>query len=235
MSERDKMTISQLVRKIRKERGLTQEEFGKILGVTGDYVSQVERGRKPGVNFLVSLSKNFGISLSSLLERSEYILTRSDKDYLIKVYDSLTPEEKRKVLNYIITLKRIPIRKIPVLGYVKAGEPYEVKDDSEPVEIIELPSEETESTKFALIVRGDSMKEKGIEEGDYLLLNPDLQVESGDLVVAIIDGKATFKVFRRVNGKVYLEPANNNYKRIELKEGMDVKLIKVTGVWTRKR
>ena len=121
------------------------------------------------------------------------------------------------------------------MGYVQAGEPFEIPEDEEAIEIIELPADETKDAKFAVIVRGDSMKEKGIEEGDYLLLNPDIQVESGDLVVAVIDKKATFKIFRRDNGKIYLEPANLNYKKIELKPDMDIKLYKVTGVWVKKK
>lgn len=228
--------ISKIVRRIRKQRGFTQEEMGKILGVSRQYIYQIESGRKSvGLKFLEKFSKVFQIPLSKLLEETGITLTSSDKDYILKILNTLSPEEQRKVLDFIVTLKGIPIKKIPVLGYVQAGEPFEIPEDEEPIEIIELPADETKEAKFAVIVRGDSMKERGIEEGDYLLLNPDIQVESGDLVVAVIDKKATFKIFRRDNGKIYLEPANSNYRKIELKPDMDIKLYKVTGVWVKKK
>jgi len=80
---------------------------------------------------------------------------------------------------------------------------------------------------FALIVKGDSMKNLGIEDGDILLVNPDIQVENGSLVIAIINNKVTFKKLKKEKDKVFLLPANDNYQPIELTPDMDIKLYKV--------
>jgi len=59
----------------------------------------------------------------------------------------------------------------------------------------------TKNAEYSLIVKSDSMKEKGILEKKYILLNEKLQVENRDLVVAIINGEATFKIFVIEGGK----------------------------------
>ena len=79
------------------------------------------------------------------------------------------------------------------------------------------------------------MKDLGIEDADILLVNANSQVESGSLVIAMIDDKATFKRLKRINGKVLIEPANEKYEPIELKENMDIKLYKVIMSIKRKK
>ena len=79
------------------------------------------------------------------------------------------------------------------------------------------------------------MKDLGVEDGDILLVNANSPVESGSLVIAMIDNKATFKRLKRVDGKVLLVPANENYEPIELTPNMDIKLYKVIMAIKRKK
>jgi len=117
-----------------------------------------------------------------------------------------------------------------VLGYVKEEQPLIVKPESEPIKYLELPYEETKNAEYALIFKGVTINDKGIFENDYILLNEKLQVENRDLVVAIINGEATFKIFVIEGERKILKPANRDNKEIELKEGDDIKLIKVVKV-----
>ncbi len=60
-----------------------------------------------------------------------------------------------------------------------------------------------------------------------LLIDPESSIENGNLVIAIIDNRATFKMYKKTDGKVFLEPANDHYESIELTPSMDVKLLRV--------
>lgn len=226
------MTIGERYKKLREDLGLSQEEFGKELGVTRQAIYQIEKGlRTPGIKFIKKTSDIFNIPITYFLDEESLIITSSEKLYLLSLIKSLDEKEREKVLDFLYKLKGIPIKKIPVLGHVRAGEPLIIDSENEPIKYLELPYEETKNAEFALIVKGDSMKEKGIFENDYILLNDKLQVENKDLVVAIINGAATFKIFVVDGDRKYLKPANHDYKEIELKEGDDIKLIKVVKTW----
>ncbi|MBI4519173.1 MAG: repressor LexA [Deltaproteobacteria bacterium] len=96
---------------------------------------------------------------------------------------------------------------IPLLGVVAAGEPYRafVIDDT-----LSVPAALWGGRKvFALRVRGNSMIDEGIHDGDFLVVQPCAQAESGQTVVAEIDGCVTVKKFyREADGAIRLQPAN---------------------------
>ena len=95
---------------------------------------------------------------------------------------------------------------IPLLGVVAAGRPIE------PVEVpeeIEIPAAMTGTgERYALRVRGDSMIEDGIHDGDLVVVRRARRAENGQTVVAVIDGEATLKRFRLAGDRVELRPAN---------------------------
>ncbi len=97
---------------------------------------------------------------------------------------------------------------LPLLGRVAAGEPLEAVRDEETIAVPEhlLGRGET----FVLRVRGDSMIDEHVEDGDYLIVERRDTARDGERVVALIDGDAaTFKMYRReADGTVRLEPAN---------------------------
>lgn len=121
-----------------------------------------------------------------------------------------------------------------MLGYARAGEPLELVEITQPIDVLTLPENMVKRVAYAVIVKGDSMKDYGIESGDYLLVEPDSPVESGDLVIALIENKATFKKYKKEGEKIYLEPANPEYEKIELTPEMDARLLKVGMVLSRK-
>lgn len=226
------MNIGEKFKKLREDLGLSQEEFGLKLGVTRQAIYQIEKGlRTPSIKFIKKASDTFNVPISYFLDEENLVITTSEKLYLLSLIKSLDEKEREKVLDFLYKMKGIPVKKIPVLGYVRAGEPLLINREEDPIKYLELPYEETKNVEYALIVKGDSMKEKGILENDYLLVNENLQFENGDLVVAIIDGMATFKILRIEGERKYLKPANHNYKEIELKEGEDIKIIKVVKTW----
>jgi repressor LexA len=100
-----------------------------------------------------------------------------------------------------------PPRRVPVLGGVPAGSPREAIEHTGE-ELFLDPLLTGEGEVYALRVSGDSMTEAGIRDGDYVLVRPRETAEDGDIVVAVVDGEATVKRFRRTAGGVRLEAEN---------------------------
>jgi len=221
---------------LRTSLGLTQEEFGEKLNVSNQFISQVEVGkRNVGLRFLKKVSETFGVKLMELIgEEEKFVITEDDESFIMKFLKTLTVEEKAQILKTIYRIKKIPLREIPVVGFARAGEPLELVEITDPIDVLTLPMNETKNVSYAVIVKGDSMKDKGIEEGDILLVDLESSVENGQLVIAVIDNKVTFKKLKKENGKIFLEPANEHYERIELTPNMDVKLLKVAMVLSKK-
>jgi len=221
---------------LRTSLGLTQEEFGEKLNVSNQFVSQVEVGkRNVGLRFLKKVSETFGVKLMELIgEEEKFVITEDDESFIMKFLKTLTVEEKAQILKTIYRIKKIPLREIPVVGFARAGEPLELVEITDPIDVLTLPMNETKNVSYAVIVKGDSMKDKGIEEGDILLVDPESPVEDGQLTIAVIDNKVTFKKLKKENGKIFLEPANEHYERIELTPDMNVKLLKVAMVLSKK-
>ena len=221
---------------LRTSLGLTQEEFGEKLNVSNQFISQVEVGkRNVGLRFLKKVSETFGVKLMELIgEEEKFVITEDDESFIMKFLKTLTVEEKAQILKTIYRIKKIPLREIPVVGFARAGEPLELVEITDPIDVLTLPMNETKNVSYAVIVKGDSMKDKGIEEGDILLVDPESSVEDGQLTIAVIENKVTFKKLKKENGKIFLEPANEHYERIELTPNMDVKLLKVAMVLSKK-
>jgi repressor LexA len=101
---------------------------------------------------------------------------------------------------------------VPVMGRIAAGTPVEAIEVKS--HVINMPSDLLSTgDHYALEVRGDSMIEAGILEGDIALIRKTETAETGDIVVAVIDGEeATLKRFRRRGASIALEPANTTYE-----------------------
>lgn len=99
---------------------------------------------------------------------------------------------------------------VPLLGAIAAGTPILAEEQVE--EILSLPAELVgRGTLFALRVRGDSMIEAGIADGDVVVVRQQPVADNGDIVAAMIDDEATVKVFRARDGVVELLPRNPRY------------------------
>ncbi len=103
---------------------------------------------------------------------------------------------------------------VPVLGLVEAGFPSVAEEDALDMMSIDEFLIEDHSNTYILEVKGDSMIEEGIREGDMVVAERREYARDGEIVIAEIDGGWTMKYYRTKAGKVWLEPANKNYKPI---------------------
>ena len=102
---------------------------------------------------------------------------------------------------------------LPLVGEVAAGEPVVAEERIE--EYLEVPEViGGETGDYILQVKGDSMKDAGILEGDYVIVRPTQVAGDGEIVVALIEEEATVKRFYKEKEQVRLEPANKAYKPI---------------------
>ncbi len=131
------------------------------------------------------------------------------------------------------TGRLIPARmlgEVPLLGLVEAGFPTVAEET--PLNTLSLDDyliESKEST-YMLEVKGESMIDAGIQEGDLVLAERGKQAKAGDIVIAEVDGGWTMKYLRYdKQGKPYLEPANKNFKNIYPEESFTIAAV-VKGV-----
>jgi len=121
--------------------------------------------------------------------------------------------------------------KIPVIGRVAAGLPITAIENMEGSLVVDPAFLKRAQDAFALRVKGDSMINIGINDGDLVIVSPNEQTRNGDIVVAMLNDEATVKRFELIDKKIKLIAENNAYSPIEIKREDDFKLIgKVKGV-----
>jgi repressor LexA len=119
---------------------------------------------------------------------------------------------------------------VPVVGEVAAGEPVLAEENIE--EYLELPSViGGDEGDFILQVKGDSMKDAGIIDGDFVVVQQSSSARNGQIVVALLEDEATVKRFFREKDRVRLQPANKEYKPIRTRDAQVVG--RVVGVFRR--
>jgi len=111
----------------------------------------------------------------------------------------------RPVMRRRAPRRAVPVT-VPLLGLIAAGRPIEAIENPEPIEVPESMLGPGET--YALRVRGDSMIEDGIQDGDLVLVRRAVEADNGATVVAVVEGEATLKRFFRRGTNVELRPAN---------------------------
>jgi len=109
--------------------------------------------------------------------------------------------------------------RLPLLGMIAAGEPIEAIEDREMVDVADALGIGRDRELFLLRVKGDSMIDDGIFDGDYVVVEKRNTAENGATVVALLpDGTATLKKFYRETGRIRLQPANPRMKPLYARE-----------------
>lgn len=122
------------------------------------------------------------------------------------------------------------LNEVPLLGLVEAGIPTSVDAELSDTLDINAYLVEDRARSYILEVKGDSMIEEGIREGDLVIAEKGVTAKDGDIVIAEVDGGWTMKYLRtKKDGSVYLEPANSAYKPIYPKYDLTIAAI-VKGV-----
>uniref|UniRef100_UPI0040561EF5 transcriptional repressor LexA n=1 Tax=Agathobacter sp. TaxID=2021311 RepID=UPI0040561EF5 len=135
------------------------------------------------------------------LEKNGYIRRDPTKPRAIEIIDENFNLTRREMVN------------VPLVGRVAAGEPILAVENIEsyfPVPSEYMPNNES----FMLKVKGESMVNAGIFDGDNILVEKKTDVENGDIVVAMVDDSATVKTFYKENDCIRLQPENDSMEPI---------------------
>lgn len=135
------------------------------------------------------------------LEKNGYIRRDPTKPRAIEIIDDTFNLSRREVVN------------VPLLGHVAAGEPLLAVENIEtyfPIPAEYMPNDET----FMLKVKGESMINVGIFDGDNILVQRQSTASDGDMVVALVEDSATVKTFYKEDDHYRLQPENDNMEPI---------------------
>ena len=154
------------------------------------------------------------VGLRSASTVSKHLASLEDKGFLRRSTTMSRPIDVRMFLGESAQQESEDSVSVPVVGNIAAGTPISAEEHVD--DILNLPRGLTgRGTVFGLRVRGDSMIDAAICDGDIIVVRQQSEAHSGQIVAAMIDEEATVKVYRRRNGHVYLEPRNPAYDVID--------------------
>lgn len=110
---------------------------------------------------------------------------------------------------------------IPNLGIIKAGYPTVADMQHDAIDVYDYLLNRP-GTVFSLTVKGDSMIDEGIHEGDIVIVEREREPRNGDVVAAQVDNEWTVKYYQNMYGEVTLIPANKNYPVIKPRESLEI-------------
>ena len=184
-------------------KGKISDKQTEILEYIKDQI--LERGYPPAVREIceaVNLKSTSSVhSHLETLEKNGYIRRDPTKPRAIEICDDSFQMVRTEIVN------------IPVIGNVAAGQPILAEENIEsyyPVPAAVCPRGDT----FILNVRGESMINAGILDGDQIFVRVTDNARNGDQVVALIDDSATVKTFYKEAGHIRLQPENDNMEPI---------------------
>ncbi len=183
-------------------KGLTKRQR-EILTYVLDSMQQ--RGYPPSVR---EIGTALGLTSSSTvhshlaaLEKKGFIHRDPSKPRAIEILKDGASQPPKRVVN------------VPVLGRIAAGQPILAEENVE--DVFPLPKDFVrEDTSFILRVRGDSMIDAGIHDGDYLVIRQQATANNGEIVAAMIGEEATVKRFYRERDHIRLQPENSTMSPI---------------------
>lgn len=186
-------TLGEILKELRLGKNLSQGDLGKYLNVTRQTVSNWEMDKRIPSNEMMEFLADF---------------YNVDMDYLFG-----KTEIKNRYRNVSSILKvTYPKKKIPIIGTIAAGQPILAEEHIE--DYIDIES--TIEADFCLRVKGNSMINANIGDGDYIFIKQQPDVEDGQIAAVLIEEEATLKRVYKVGDYVQLRAENPSFKPITL-------------------
>ena len=165
-----------------------------------------EHGYPPTVR---EIGENFGISLRAV---QDHIAACQKKGYLSQCQKR--SRSFRVIKGETVQEARVFVTKVPKLGTIAAGKPLLAEENLDGYVTIAEPFVKPGKTYFALNVRGASMINAGILEGDLAIIEQSEIAAEGQIVVAVVDNAITLKRFYKEQNRVRLQPENPDFQPI---------------------
>ncbi|MDX9924241.1 MAG: transcriptional repressor LexA [Ignavibacteriaceae bacterium] len=170
------------------------------------------------------ISSTFGVKrhIDALIKKG-YVTAESNSNRTLSIIDN-TPKNKSVSFDNSV--------EIPIVGRVAAGQPILAQENIDGNILLDRSMINGRSDCFGLKVKGDSMKNAGIYEGDLVIVSPQKDANNGDIVIALLGDEATMKRFMKTKDRVVLRPENDDFSDIVVEDIESFSLIgKVVGVF----
>ena len=231
--------LCERIRFYRERAGMEQKTLAKLIGVTGNAVSNWENGRgRPDINLLPDICRALNVTMYDLFDMEDPSIRYSAGDQIfLDQYKQLSPGHRMAVDQMVDTLLKVQIAEsVPLVRrltfYQKSlaaglGDPTEIDDEGQPIFL--YASREVDRADCVFTVNGDSM-EPEYHNGDMVLVSripdaPDLQ--PGEVGAFIVGNETYIKVYREEG----LESLNPKYPIMHFHDAESVYLIgRVTGI-----
>ena len=231
--------LCERIRFYRERAGMEQKTLAKLIGVTGNAVSNWENGRgRPDINLLPDICRALNVTMYDLFDMKDPSIRYSAGDQIfLDQYKQLSPGHRMAVDQMVDTLLKVQIAEsVPLIRrltfYQKSlaaglGDPTEIDDEGQPIFL--YASREVDRADCVFTVNGDSM-EPEYHNGDMVLVSripdaPDLQL--GEIGAFIVGNETYIKVYREEG----LESLNPKYPIMHFHDAESVYLIgRVTGI-----
>ncbi len=208
---------------MKKELTERQKEVFEFIKEYIEFNSFPPTYREIGTQF--NIVSTFGVKrhIDALIKKG-YLTTEQNMSRTI----SLTGINESKSANSLME----EIIELPIVGRVAAGQPILAEENIEGTLSLQASLINKRDNCFGLKVKGDSMINAGIFEGDVVVINPQQNANNGEIVVALLGDEATLKRYERTGNQVYLIPENENYQKINVNNREDFSIVgKVLGVF----
>lgn len=189
------MSISKRIKDRRQELGISVEELAIRIGKNKATIYRYENGDigKVPYDVLEPLSEALDVSIG----------------YLVGSEDTV---EEHPLPSNLIPINKV--NRIPIVGTIAAGTPITATENIESYLILN----QEYKADFALKIKGDSMIDVGINDGDLALIIKDRPVTNGDIYAVLVDGEATLKKVYKNDDYLTLQPCNSKYEPLVVKE-----------------
>ena len=207
--------IGTRLKHLRENRGESQEDLARLLGYSRVTISRYESGERPiSLKTLQRIADHYGVSINYFLGEE------SNEDRVAaqvrKAREEL--EQARKRLEEVVPYAGEWVW-LPLIGTVPAGYP-EWQEEHEAEEFYPCSVEQIKKRDgaFALRVKGDSMTERRILDGDIIFVDAKREAQSGDVVVVRKDDEVVLRIYKEDAKGPYLQAANPAYPILRLKD-----------------
>ena len=187
------MDIGEIIRRLRENKKLSQIKLAEMSGIEQSKISRIESSKTtPKFDIVCMLSDALGLSPKDLWKAYQ------SQNIELAIKEDISPYEKM-----------IPV---PFYGHVAAGSPFIIEDHLGKQINVSTNLIHGSQPHFAVCVKGNSMIDCDIKDGDVVLIRAQSTAENGEIVVVTVENEATLKKFYKRNGRIELQQCNKSMK-----------------------
>lgn len=198
-------TLGAIIKNFREEHGLSMDAFADLSGLSKGYISMLEKNINPRTGKSITPSLDTYNSVAKALNVDlDKLLSMVDGNEEVFLQSSSLPKNVLQV--------KYPTKKIPLVGTIAAGEPILADENIEGY----IDLDERIKADFCLRIKGYSMVNANIHDGDIIFIKKQSDVDDGQIAAVLIDDEATLKRVYKYGDSIQLRAENPSFAPINL-------------------